>query len=89
VSEFTKKEKPTFESDNAREGNGMGKGDVDALGGLRDSVSWRMQGGARRERTPKEGGACGGLCHSARWRRPGTLRCQAGMNSGLTLGWGK
>ena len=67
----------------------MGKGDVDALGGLRDLVSWRMQGGAQRKRTPKEGGARGGLCHSARWRRPGTLRCQVGMNSGLKLGWGK
>ena len=75
MSKFTKKGKPTFESDNAREGNGMGKGDVDALGGLRDSVSWRMQGGAaerrgkglRRRVELVEGP--GGLCHSARWRR--------------------
>ena len=51
MSEFTKKGKPTFESDNAREGDGMGKGDVDALGGQQGT---RSLGGCREEHGEKD-----------------------------------
>ena len=46
MRKFTKKGKPSSKSDNAMEGDGVGKGDVDALGGRRGT---RLIGGHREE----------------------------------------